>query len=546
MPRIRFPRLPTALHVISLATSAVVILYLGRSLWFFYDEWNFIANRGSFNPAAPSIWFPHNEHWSTLPILIYKSLFALFGLRTYFPYLLLVVLTHLVLAHLLWRFLISERSDPWIATGLTSLFLICGSFAQDTFLWAFQIGLIGALLFGFLYFQLATGEGSGPRHWILSWGSSLAALMFSGVAITLVVVTGLSLAFQKGWKRAIVFSSVPVLSYSIWFLIYGGKGLGSHPVTFRALYRLPQYIWTGLEKALEGFFAIPGSGAVFIFLTMAFVFWSVRSQSIRTLALASGSVFFLLTTGIVRAEFGTDQAGAGRYGYIVVALLLSLLALGLSRIVAGEAPRRIAILGVIALAALHNFGALTGAAGNLVESETYSKGVILAARDLVGSKATVIDQRPEPNWAPDLDFPELILLDKLGAFPSSARVREAHKLIAASNLQITLSPAEATNDFGSDPIRVGAPLTSSRGCAELTESSPVGLNFVEPGTALIRATHSYTLSLTIRDLSRTDTEAARDFKVEAQPDMRLVVFRARTYVDLRIKGGSVILCGLAG
>ena len=42
---------------------------------------------------------PHNEHWSTLPILAFRLLWQLFGLRTYVLYLALVVTLHLLVAH---------------------------------------------------------------------------------------------------------------------------------------------------------------------------------------------------------------------------------------------------------------------------------------------------------------------------------------------------------------------------------------------------------------------------------------------------------------
>ena len=52
---------------------------------------------GTFSPAGRAtdlgdLLRPHNEHWSTLPILVYRVLWQLFGLRTYVPYQLVALL----------------------------------------------------------------------------------------------------------------------------------------------------------------------------------------------------------------------------------------------------------------------------------------------------------------------------------------------------------------------------------------------------------------------------------------------------------------------
>jgi hypothetical protein len=70
-----------------------VLLHLGRNRWFQYDEWDFLASRDA--GSLGDLFEPHNVHWSTLPILAYRGLWQLFGINTYFPYLLLVVVSHL-------------------------------------------------------------------------------------------------------------------------------------------------------------------------------------------------------------------------------------------------------------------------------------------------------------------------------------------------------------------------------------------------------------------------------------------------------------------
>jgi hypothetical protein len=60
---------------------------------------------------------PHNEHWVTLPVLWYRVLWQLFGLRTYDPYQLTTVILHVVAAALLRELMRRAGVGPWIATS---------------------------------------------------------------------------------------------------------------------------------------------------------------------------------------------------------------------------------------------------------------------------------------------------------------------------------------------------------------------------------------------------------------------------------------------
>ena len=76
--------------------------YLDRNLWFFGDEWDFLTRRG-LHGASFSIWAPHNEHWSVLPILLWRAIYSLAHLSTYWPYLVPLLLAHVAVVHLVWR-----------------------------------------------------------------------------------------------------------------------------------------------------------------------------------------------------------------------------------------------------------------------------------------------------------------------------------------------------------------------------------------------------------------------------------------------------------
>ena len=68
-------RVAAAVFGVAVAVAAVVYVRIGSRNWFFLDEWDFLATRklGSLHDLMT----PHNEHWSTLPIIVYRILWKL-------------------------------------------------------------------------------------------------------------------------------------------------------------------------------------------------------------------------------------------------------------------------------------------------------------------------------------------------------------------------------------------------------------------------------------------------------------------------------------
>ncbi len=61
----------------------------------------------------------NNEHWSTLPVIVFRTLFAIFGVAHYLPYAVVVVAVHLGVCIVLWVLLRRVAVNPWIAVGLS-------------------------------------------------------------------------------------------------------------------------------------------------------------------------------------------------------------------------------------------------------------------------------------------------------------------------------------------------------------------------------------------------------------------------------------------
>jgi hypothetical protein len=90
-------RLSRLLFAIAAVAAYATLLYLGRGVTFFQDEWRFIDVAGPY--GTPHDWVrPHNEHWSTLAFLLYRTVFLVSGLATYLPYLAVLLALHLLAA----------------------------------------------------------------------------------------------------------------------------------------------------------------------------------------------------------------------------------------------------------------------------------------------------------------------------------------------------------------------------------------------------------------------------------------------------------------
>jgi len=82
----RRPSWATLTFAFGIAAAVNCDVVQARRLWFFGDDWEFMLHRGLTGHPDYGLFYPHNEHWSTLPILVFRSLYAVFGARRYMPY----------------------------------------------------------------------------------------------------------------------------------------------------------------------------------------------------------------------------------------------------------------------------------------------------------------------------------------------------------------------------------------------------------------------------------------------------------------------------
>jgi hypothetical protein len=326
-----------------------LLLWFGRDHWFALDEW-MVLNRPWLNDGG---WLePHNGHWVTVLKVQYRLLFRVFGLHSYLPYQVPVVLAHIGSAILLRVLLRRLTVQGWLATGVAMVFLFFGA-GRDNITFGFQISLTGSLLAGLAVLLLADRPGPVARAdgWALVVG--VVGLMTSAAFVAMAAGAVVAILIRRGWRVA-AFYAVPLgLVFGLWYVRYGsGEGSPLRPgaTALRFAARMLGAIFTSLTA---GSGAAVGLAAVAAVGVVATVRTARRTGERRQVALLAGLLtawlVFAAMTSASRASVPllADTHDAGRYLHIGAALLLPAVAVGIQYLF-----RRQTLVGALAVALL--------------------------------------------------------------------------------------------------------------------------------------------------------------------------------------------------
>jgi hypothetical protein len=313
-----------AVFVLAASASSLLILGLGLGLTFFSDEWAFIERRAL---GDPSTWLaPHNEHWSTIPIIAYRGLVETVGLRSYVPYLAVLLALHVACATLVF-ILLRRSSGPIVALGGSLVVLVFGSGFENLY-WGFQIGFVGSMVLGLA--MLAILDGPATSRGIAAVVTLLVAnLMTSGVGLTFLVIAAMEMSLRPGWRRAIPLLAIPAGAYVAWYLGFGSMGIETHrdPFTIASVLEVPSFVGAGIVWMLGSITGLTGPLAIVVAAGVSVVA-ARRRRSIpaRALAVGAGIVVQYALIALVRAGVTEGQVGYSRYTYLTG--ILAVVALG--------------------------------------------------------------------------------------------------------------------------------------------------------------------------------------------------------------------------
>jgi hypothetical protein len=258
--------------------------------------------------------------------LIYSVLLETVGMRSYVPYMAVLLALHATSVVLMFE-LVRRRAGDGVAIAAALLLLVMGA-AWENLLWAFQMAFVGSVACGLgALFVIDTGK----RMWLatlLLFGS----LMFSGIGLFFWVAAATWLLLTPARRRDLLWLLPVAVAFGAWYLAYGHAGAPPKPVSLAAnLWVLPLYVAWGLGAAVAGLIGEGGGIGLALLALAVFALgfsWHRRRPDAFAIGIVVALVAFYSVTGVNRAQLGYQQSGAGRYVYEGAVFWLLLLADG--------------------------------------------------------------------------------------------------------------------------------------------------------------------------------------------------------------------------
>ncbi|MGI8862914.1 MAG: hypothetical protein ACR2JH_00705 [Solirubrobacteraceae bacterium] len=462
-----------------LAVGAAVVIYETRGTIFWADEWEWILGRRG--DGLDSLLQPHNQHFSLIPVLIYKLLFATAGLRNYWPYRGVLVAGEVICVSLIFVYA-RRRVGAFYALLAATVILLFGPAWQDI-LWPFQSAWILAVLAGVgALLALDRRDRAGEVTACVLLGVSLAS---SSPGLAIAVGLAVEVLQRRRW-RDLWIVAVPLVIYALWWVTYQHTILNRH-----ALVLVPHFVFNSAAStlsALTGLAQVNPSneasgdylswGAPLLVLGLVAMVWRLRvlrSIPPRVVTLSATLLAFWLITGLGRAYVTagplvlTATGHESRYLYIG-AVFLVLLVVELAPGRASGAPAVAAIVGILAAAAiLSNLGPLQDGAAllrNTAQITEEGLATMNISRNIVA-----------PGYASSSFIFGIVTA---GPWFAAERALGAPVLSAA---QLARQPDFARQSADSQLLQIQGPVLHDGGTSTPTGPTPPSVDAVASGSA---------------------------------------------------------------
>lgn len=296
--------------VVLLVTAAV----MGRSLWFFSDDWNIYADYHSGNLLEP-----FNGHLSAVPAGLYQVLFHTVGMGSYWPYRLCGLVALGVLAFQVARFT-HHRLGPWAAAFAVTAVMWNSAGSTNVlfpFLMNFSLPIAALLAVWWHLDRRSTGHDAAAAAWLA------LALATSGLGVMALAAAVVELAVSRApWRRWAVLSP-GVLVWAGWYLTHRDSSSASTDVGAIVAYCGRMFLG-GTTSLAAGW--TPGgvilAGLFIALLVVAALRW--RSLDARSLgALAAPAAFIVLTAVTRLAIVPRIPPDELRYRWAIAAYLVA-------------------------------------------------------------------------------------------------------------------------------------------------------------------------------------------------------------------------------
>ncbi len=314
-------------------TGVLLIAIVARRAWFLRDDWAFLLTRDKMRVVGgvdDMLFAPQDGHWMTFPLIVFRIIRMFFGVDAYWPYVAVLVLSHLAIVALVAAWMRRLGVSAWTSTLLTGVLLVFGA-GWENVLFAVQITYNFSLLAFLAHLLLVDHDGPVDRRDGFGVAISLIGVASSGFGPFFGFGVALLLVIRRRWRACAVAVVPQALAWLWWWWAWGADPAGD------AGNASARFVGRFVEFGVSSTFgSIMGNGRLawpaFI-ACLAVVAWPKLDASRRGPVVALMATMLVMYAGIgARRElFGVAAAGWSRYVYMAAMLAAPVLAIGLDQ-----------------------------------------------------------------------------------------------------------------------------------------------------------------------------------------------------------------------
>lgn len=312
---------------------AIPILLGARSgpRWFVGDDWGMLVNRSFGHPS--DLLRPHNGHWSTVPIVLYQTIYAAVGLDHFVLYQLMAVLAHLTTVALVWLLIRRLGVGQVLTFAVVAPLVLMGSMTTNLTA-PIAVSQVASIAFGLVYLLITDHDGGLDRRDVAGMLMGVLSLASSAMGLIVVPTIGVFLLLRRGsWRVAATHVGVLASVYLLWQLGYGVSAERTYSSSV-----IGHWVWQGISAAFSRPTGSDIAGLLLALATAAGLVlmatrrgWSeFRSNRAMVPALLFGALLNPAAIATGRWWLGDSGASSDRYVYVSVVFLLPVIALALN------------------------------------------------------------------------------------------------------------------------------------------------------------------------------------------------------------------------
>jgi hypothetical protein len=495
---------------LSIFVILMVQIWASRDQWFFGDEFSIFADRRQSMAPIDLLFTPHNEHWSTLPIIKDLILYKIFGFSTYLPYLIAALIVHAAISFFIYIIGRQHNVSEKVLVPLVTLFSIA-YFGSENVLWGFQFGFISPLAMFLASGILIFKDFKYSRE--ISSLLMIFSVASSGTSIAFLIAMFLFLAINRKFKDAVIVTLPAALLFLVWRSYFSvSPNFPSKDSLYESVLTYWNYLVAGGTSSLESFVKIPGSGATLFFSVSILLVvagnWKGK-YSFPTFVALAGYISFLIFA-YSRAGLGIEQAKASRYSYLFVLCVAPIVIIWIDKLMKRlKTDYFVYAVSIVTLSVVGMSQFLYNESSEAKRENQLRGTLMVSAQIALGSEEFLPGSLPDPIYAPEFTIENTIEMLRDGAFDSTIP-GEKSELAARTNTQVAIIENDAFIDNDSEftcIFQENAKSDDLQGIFRILSPNPVELVFRLTGNTnntlsrqLDSSSNGYTVELMSQEL----------------------------------------------